>query len=231
MKHDPEKAAASYLLGEMRRRRRAGFEQHIVECEDCWREVQLGRSGRSLAESGRELAPQDTRENVRAVIAAFSPPPRKWRPGWGPTFLAVGALMLALATAGYLGVRGPDQPAVIEAVLADYREPVPPGGIVEAKLPRRLGDLRYLSSYATTAEGLEITAHAYRDAAGHRVTVYQAATTFPAAGGARHSSDDRTWSAAIDGVVLFCADDPVPSLVVGDDPREVTLVVGELGLR
>ena len=71
MKHEPEKAAAAYLSGTMRSRRRTRFEQHIVDCEDCWQEVQLGRTGRSFAESGRELAPQNTRENIRAVIAAY----------------------------------------------------------------------------------------------------------------------------------------------------------------
>jgi hypothetical protein len=31
--------------------------------------------------------------------------------------------------------------------------------------------------------------------------------------------------------MLFCADDPVPSLVVGDDGRELALAVDRLGLR
>jgi hypothetical protein len=61
--------------------------------------------------------------------------------------------------------------------------------------------------------------------------VYQADRTFPVAEGAEHSSDGRTWTAAADGTVLFCADRPVASLVVGDDEREVTLAAQELGLR
>lgn len=121
--------------------------------------------------------------------------------------------------------------AVIEAVLTDYREPARSGHVIEAKLPRRLGDLRYLTSYVSTVDDLNVIAHAYRDPAGHKVVVYQADSTFPVADGAEHSSDGRTWSAAADGVVLFCADDPIPSLVVGDDVREVTLAARELGLR
>lgn len=229
MKHEPEKAAAAYLAGTMGARRRERFERHLVECEDCWGEVQLGRAGRSLAESARELAPQDTRENVRGVIAALPAPHRRLRPRWGATILGVGAVMLA--SIGYVGLQGPEQPAVIEAVVTDFRGPAHRGEVVEARLPRRLGDLRYLTSYAKTVEGLDVVAHAYRDPAGHEVIVYQADRTFPVADGAEHSSDGRTWSAATDGVALYCTDHPIPSLVVGDDEREVNLAARELGMR
>jgi hypothetical protein len=120
---------------------------------------------------------------------------------------------------------------VIDAVLADYRQPPVSQGTVEAKLPARLGDLIYEARYKDTLGDLEVVAHSYRDPAGHRVVVYQADRTFPAAAGAEHSGDGRTWTAATDGAVLFCADHPVPSLVVGDDQREVILAAQELGLR
>ncbi|MGH2750128.1 MAG: hypothetical protein ACRDK3_04550 [Actinomycetota bacterium] len=229
MKHDPEKAAASYLSGEMRGRRRDTFEAHIMDCEDCWTEVQLGRAGRSVAESGRELAPQDTREQVRAIIAALPASHRPWRMGWRTTVMTLGAVVVAAM--GYIGLTSSHQPEVIDAVVADYRAPSHVGVVVEANLPTRLGDLRYLTSYATTVENMDVVAHAYEDSAGHEVVVYQAEATFPVADGAEHSSNGRTWRAATDGVVLFCADRPIPSLVVGDDEREVALAAEELGLR
>ena len=229
MKHDPEKAAASYLSGVMKHRRRVWFERHIVECEDCWREVQVARAGRSLAESGRELAPQEIREQVRAVIAAAPAPKRRWAWRWGTTVFAFA--LIALASIAYVTLQERGQPRVIEAVLTDYGDRSPSGEAIEASLPRRLGDLAYARSYADTLEGLDVIVHVYRDTAGHRVLVYQADRTFPAANEAEHSSNGRTWTAAADGVVLFCADHPVPSLVVGDDTREVTLAVRELGLR
>lgn len=77
MSHDPERDAAAYLGGGIRARRRRRFEDHLMECEDCWREVEAGRLGRRLAESTRELAPQALRETVRAAVAAF-PAPRRW---------------------------------------------------------------------------------------------------------------------------------------------------------
>ena len=141
------------------------------------------------------------------------------------------AAPVVIASAGSLSLKGPAQPPLIEAVLTDYREPARAGRVIEAELPRRLGDLRHLTRYVSTVDDLDIIAHAYRDPAGHKVIVYQADSTFPVADGAEHSSDGRTWSAATDGVILFCADDPIPSLVVGDDVREVTLAARELGLR
>jgi hypothetical protein len=57
MRHDPERMAAAYLAGELGRRQRERFEAHVLECDDCWREVGLGRRGRALAESMREVAP------------------------------------------------------------------------------------------------------------------------------------------------------------------------------
>lgn len=229
MKHDPEKAAASYLSGEMRGRRRAGFERHIVECEDCWSEVQLGRTGRSLAESGRELAPHVMREQVRAVIAATPTRRGAWRPRWGRAALAL--MAVGVVSVGYMTLESRNQPAVIDAVLADFHQAPPMTRSIEPQLPTRLGDLAYETSYSGTLGDLDVIVHAYRDSAGHKVMVYQADRTFPVADGAEHSDDGRTWTAATGGTVLYCADHPIPSLVVGDDEREVTLAVRELGLR
>jgi hypothetical protein len=137
----------------------------------------------------------------------------------------------ALAGATYLTLETREQPPAIDAVLADFRHPAASGEVVEAHLPPRLGDLNHQTSYAARLGGVEMVVHAYRDPAGHTVVVYQADRTFPVADGAEHSEDGRTWRAAVEGAVLFCADHPVPSLVVGDDQREVALAARELGLR
>ena len=71
--HDPERNAAEYVSGEMGGRRvRRWFNAHLLECEDCWREVLLGRLGRRLATDIREVAPSSLRDRVRAVIAVES---------------------------------------------------------------------------------------------------------------------------------------------------------------
>ncbi|MGI8617255.1 MAG: zf-HC2 domain-containing protein [Actinomycetota bacterium] len=67
-RHDPERNAAEYVSGELSRRARQWFERHILECDDCWREVLLGRFGRRVAEDAREPVPPGLRDRVRASI-------------------------------------------------------------------------------------------------------------------------------------------------------------------
>jgi len=66
--HDPEVNASLYLGGELSRRVVRWFEHHLLECEDCWREVWLARRGRFLAEHARELAPATLRDSVRGAV-------------------------------------------------------------------------------------------------------------------------------------------------------------------
>jgi hypothetical protein len=68
MPHDPEINATLYVSGELTRRMRHWFEAHLLECEDCWREVWLARLGRRVAEHAREAAPGSLRDGVRAVV-------------------------------------------------------------------------------------------------------------------------------------------------------------------
>ncbi len=230
MTHDPEKAAAAYLSGSMSRRLRKGFEDHILECEDCWSEVEVGRRGRSLAEEGRELAPQRLRERVRMSVEAMPAPRRRWRG------LALGGAVVAVALAAIVAtidwrLERPEQPAEIALLVADFES----GSALETptatQLPRRLGDLRLSRSRTGRVHGMDVTAHEYVDPAGHEVVVYQADRAFPVAAGADHAATGQTWTAEVDRAVLFCADHPVPSLVVGDDRKEVALAASELGLR
>jgi anti-sigma factor RsiW len=67
-RHDPELNAAEYVSGEFSQRARRWFERHILDCDDCWREVLLGRFGRRVAEDVREPVPPGLRDRVRATI-------------------------------------------------------------------------------------------------------------------------------------------------------------------
>ena len=67
-RHDPERNAAEYVSGELTVRARRWFERHILDCDDCWREVLLGRFGRRVAEDAREPVPAGLRDRVRASI-------------------------------------------------------------------------------------------------------------------------------------------------------------------
>src|SRR6266567_1539934 len=201
MRHDPERTAAAYLAG-----------------DDGWREVTAGRQGRALAESLREVAPQHLRERIRATIAAApAPPRRRIRLGTRmPALLGVVAALLAAAVAGGLLAareRAPAQPAPITAAVASYREGVAawtPTG--EPPPARQLDGLTWQGATRGELAGLPVVAHTYQDVA-------------------RHASSGATWTARVDGAVLYCADHPAPSLVVGADQAEVLVAAQQLGLR
>lgn len=248
MRHDPERNAAAYLGGVLRGRRKSAFEAHFVECEDCWQEVQTGRRGRAVAESGRELAPQVLRERLRASVAARATElsgdsPRLttsvWntlRPGvrrWPvpPSAWVAAIVIIALGALAVSVVYSQDDTSSVETVVTGWITETSNRPIVEARLPKRLGDLSLESARTKVAGSLDVTVHGYEDEAGHVVVVYQADETFPVARGAHYSSNGTTWSAEMNGASLFCADRPIPSLVIGDDRSEVMLAADELGLR
>jgi hypothetical protein len=229
MRHDPEGRAAAYLGGELRRRQREQFEAHLLGCDDCWGQVVLGRRGRALAESLREVAPQRLRERVRATVEIT---PQGSRGASRRGALTATVAVLAVVVAGGLRLaQGTTQPPAIAAAVASYRA----GASVSAGAPevppaRRLGDLQWRGSGRGEMAGIPVVAHSYQDAAGHRVVLLRTDRLFPEAVGARHTQDGATWIAEVDGVVLVCAERPAPSLVVGQDRAEVLLAVRRLGL-
>jgi hypothetical protein len=223
-RHDPEATAAKYLSGAMSPRARRRFETHLVECQECWEEVRLGGVGRGYAEAGRELAPQTLRDRIRGQVSLLPARPRlRLRVGFAVLALALGA------AGGTFALVASNQPRAIEALVADFQGQRRLTRAAPAALPQRLGDLTLVTVVAGEVDRLTVMGHRYRDAAGHRVTVYRADGTFPMAEGAR-AGEGQTWRAEVDGVLMLCSDRPFPALVVGDDDREVVLAARSLGL-
>jgi len=222
LKHDPERHAAAYLGGLLKGARRQMFERHIVDCEDCWREVDLGRKGRSVAEAGRELAPQALRERVRAAVETVSP--RRRRPLW--VFGAGLVTIVAVAVIVMMAVPEPD-PGEIQAALASYRS----GSVgvpAQSLLPERLSDLELVGADRAQLGGIDAIAHRYVDRSGDEVVVYVADEEWPIAVGAEHDNAGQTWLAERDDLVVICLNQPHSSLVVGDDSHDVELVAYSL---
>jgi hypothetical protein len=224
-RHDPEGAAARYLAGTMTGRGRRRFEGHLVDCPECWEEVRMGGLGRSMAESGRELAPQSLRDRVRGAVALARP----HRPWWRRQAGASAAAVLVAAVVGGI-VAGRGQPRAIEALVADFRGDRVVTGPAVPELPARVGDLSLVDVDAGSVEGISLVVHRYRDPAGQLVAVYRGDRAFPTARGADPGPRPRTWHSEVDGTALFCADDPFPALVIGEDRRVVDLAAGLLGL-
>jgi anti-sigma factor RsiW len=234
MRHDPERAAAAYLAGELGPRQRERFEAHMLACDECWREVKAGRDGRALAESLREVAPQNLRERIRATIAAAPPPRRRLRVRM-PALLGMTAALVALVVAGGLlavRARAPAQPATIAAAIANYRTGASAWHPTTQPPPaRQLGDLAWRGSGQGELAGLPVVAHTYQDPAGRSVVLLQAVRSFPQAHGASHQPPGTTWTAEVQGLALFCADHPAPSLLLGDDQSLVLAAARRLGLH
>jgi hypothetical protein len=166
---------------------------------------------------------------VRATVAAT--PPARRRAGLPGVLAATVAVLVAVVAGGLLVAQRPTQPPAIAAAVAGYRAGVPAWpGVAEPPAARRLGDLRWQASGRGEVAGLPVLAHSYQDAAGHRVVLLRADRVFPEAAGARVMPGGVTWIAEVDGVVVFCADRPAPSLVVGQDRAEVLLAAQRLGL-
>jgi hypothetical protein len=242
MAHDPAGLAATYLGGELGRRQRERYERHLLECQDCWGEVQAARRGRALAESIREVAPQRLRERVRATVETAPADGRPWRrrpgattrpPGRDRLLAAVVALvaLVALAAGGLLGRARPAQPETIAAAVASYQAGDRWAPTAARPPARWLGDLELRRSGQGTLGGLPVVAFVYQDQAGHRVTLLRASRSFPTAAGARREPTPAMWLAEVDQVVVLCADRPGPSLLVGQDRAEVLLAADRLGLH
>lgn len=71
-RHEPERNSAEYVSGELPARARRWFERHLLDCDDCWREVLLGRFGRRIAEDARDPVPMGLRDRVRAAVQLAS---------------------------------------------------------------------------------------------------------------------------------------------------------------
>lgn len=77
-------AVAEYLAGGFDEAQRDAFSGHLLDCEPCWREVQLVERGRHLAESARAMPPPALRERIRASVRAeVGDPQAKAAGGYG----------------------------------------------------------------------------------------------------------------------------------------------------
>jgi hypothetical protein len=226
--HDPERAAAEYVSGDLSRRMRVRFEQHVLECEDCWREVRIGRAGRRIAEAGRELAPSPLRDSVRAAVALAGEggnPPRRRR----LHLLALGVGLVASIAGTVLVLGNGGQPGPIDAAVTAYRAGSLPLAEPPTVLPPNLSreGFELAASGRAHLDGLETDVFVYRDSRGARFHLYLSASTFPVAEGAiAHTGSAHRWVATDDGVTLVCADEPVSYLLLGDDPRLVQQIEG-----
>jgi hypothetical protein len=221
MRHDPERLAARFLDGQMRRPERWRYERHLVECAACWTQVRSARAGRSAAESLREVAPARARERVRAVPGLDGPAPpahRRHRPM--PLLVAVVAV-LAVLFVGVVtyGDRGRDEASAdtLAQVAAAYRDGSVWAASATAPSVEQLTGLRWVETRVTAIDDDRVLGFRYTDGAGRTVLVVQRDGTFDIPPDA-HSVRGGEWVTDVDGVTVFCTHPPESVLVVGAEP-------------
>ena len=219
--HDPERSAAAYVSGEMRRRESRRFEAHLLGCDECWREVSLGREGRRLVDASRAVAPPGLRDDVRAAVS-LAPSPRRL-----PRRVAVASAIVVLLGMSILGawdVRSHRQPAPISAALAAARTEtlVARGPSAHEPLDLSIQGLQLVMGERVDLAGLSSDAFMYRAAGGEAVLLFVSDSPFPVARGASaHATAGKGWQALSDGMTLVCGDSPVNYLVVSENPSLV----------
>lgn len=242
MTHDPELAAASYLAGALGRRARSRFESHMLGCDDCWAEVGAGRFGRSVAESGRESAPTQLRDRIRAVVEHAATERANSRRGSlagrfrvssqlmaGLTATAAVVVSVGVLLTGGLGHQTPGrrEPRVLAAALTAYRAATLPGKtMTQASVPDLSGlGLSAIGASAGRLDTMPVDAYGYRDSTGTRVVVYFGRQSFPRPDNA-HSLGSLAgpWSVHAAGVFMECSKANHVMLVVGADEHMVAAV-------
>ena len=69
----PEERVVAFLAGELSPEEEREFDQHLLECESCWREVRVDRVARLAVERLREPAPAGLRDRVSLAISLEEP--------------------------------------------------------------------------------------------------------------------------------------------------------------
>jgi hypothetical protein len=224
--HEPERNAAAYVTGTMTPEERERFEEHLLTCETCWREVSLDRQGRTLAESAREAAPAELREGVRAAVLAAASDRTA-----SPTIvshrrldrfrgLVAVAAVFALLVAGAFA-RSASPPSTVDAAMTAYTQ----SQIEAHHEPMPAPDLDTLGMARTGATHMElgatdVEAFAYRTDTGARMTVFLADQPFPMPPGATPTLDG--WDMSHDDMHLMTGDGSKPFLAISSDMALLT---------
>jgi anti-sigma factor RsiW len=218
MAHDLVEVAA-YVVRELPAEQREQFERHLLVCEDCAAEVELGERGRQLAGLGREAAPA----RLHYRVAALANQRRHWYRR--PTAMAVAAAAAAVLAGGAVTTLAvPDAPPLaIGAAAAEFRAHQLPGDTAPAGPAPNLATLGLSPVAAGVGElaGQDVTAYMYRDPLGHRLAVYTSQRPFATPAETEEYGGDGAWVTRLGGVSVLCGRAPHRTMVVGQDDKQV----------
>jgi anti-sigma factor RsiW len=222
-----DRLLAAFLAGDLDRAAAREWDEHLLECERCWRVVREDRAGRQAAGLLRQPAPDGLADRVAfavelaAASAATPHLPRRTvrlRRSW---LAAAGALAVGLAVT-LLVLRLPGgragMPAPLAAV-AHYAETIPPPahqaglGTSEQAAPVEVGH-----PVTMTADGHHIVVRTWR-LGGTEVVVATSGQPFPMPSGAQGASGGgMAWVARAGKLSLYCVNGQTSELVAAPVP-------------
>ena len=231
-----DRLLAAFLAGELDPAVARRWDEHLLECEKCWRAVREDRAGRHAAALLRQPVPPGLADRVAfavEVAAAGRHGQRDarphTRPRWrvrlgsrlrwrlaGAGMLAVGAVVTLLVLLFPGGHQAGSVPAAVAAV-ARYAQAVPSP---DRELPSAaMAPAEVGHPVTLTADGQRIVVRTWR-LGGIEAVVAVSARPFPKPGDAQGVSGmGMAWSARLGKIGLYCVNGQTSELVAAPVPE------------
>jgi anti-sigma factor RsiW len=204
------------------------FDQHLLECEACWRAVRDNRAGRMAAQMLRQPAPPDLADRVAFAveIAASERPRRRARApsrlglrlaGGGTALLAALVVLLVVLLPGVGGT--PPMPAAVQAVAHYAQSMTPAAGSARSQAGgRQAAPVEVGQPVSVTVGGQRILMRTWR-LGGTEAVVAVSQRPFPMpAGATAGSGGGMAWSARLGKLGMYCVNSRTSELVAAPVP-------------
>jgi hypothetical protein len=231
-----DRVLAAFLAGELGPAESQRWDEHLLECERCWRAVREDRTGRQAAQVLRQPAPPGLADRVAFAVemaaAARTAAPRQAHPGigsrrrarhdrrlrWrlaGAGAVAAGLVVTLMVVLLPGGRQAGSVPAAVAAV-ARYAQAIPaPAG---DRHPRPAAPVEVGHPVTVTAGGQQIVLRTWR-MGGTEAVVAVSGRPFPMPPGARGVSGlGMAWAARQGRLGLYCVNGPTSELVAAPVP-------------
>jgi anti-sigma factor RsiW len=217
----------AFLAGDLDPADARRWDEHLLECERCWRAVREDRAGRQAADLLREPAPAGLADRVRfavelaaADITCQAQPRhdvrrrRRRLAGAGALALGLAVTLVALLLPG----GRPGLPAAV-AVVARYAQTVPPPAPLPGPGPGRpVAPVEVGHPVTLTAGGQRIVVRTWR-LGGTEAVVAVSDEPFPMPSGSQGASGGgMAWSARVGKLGLYCINGTKSELVAAPVP-------------
>src|SRR5215469_4239941 len=202
-----DRVLAAFLAGELDPPEARRWDEHLLECERCWRAVREDRAG-------RPAAPRRPRRGIGSRRRARHGRRLRWRlAGAGAVAAGVVVTLLAVLLPG--GRQAGGLPAAVAAV-ARYAQAMPPPA--RDRHPQPAAPVEVGHPVTVTAGGQQIVLRTWR-LGGTEAVVAVSGRPFPVPPGARGVSGlGMAWSARQGRLGLYCLNGPTSELVAAPVP-------------